>query len=53
MVKFAETAKRLFGNTFVCRNCKTKIRGIPTKIMKGEIPCKRCSKRRFRPVRKK
>ncbi len=53
MVKFPEAGKRLFGNVFVCRKCKTKMRCDPAKVRKGKISCKKCSSHALRPVRKK
>ena len=53
MVKFPEANKRLYGNVFVCRKCKTKIRADPPKVKKGKISCKKCTSTALRPVRKK
>jgi len=53
MAKFSEANKRLFGNMFVCRKCKTKMRCDPAKVRKGRISCRGCSSRALRPVRKK
>ena len=52
MVKFPEAQARLFGNVYVCRNCKTKIRSTPQKINLREVVCKNCGKRIFRAKRK-
>jgi len=53
MAKIPEAQNRLFKNVFVCRNCQTKARSDPQKILKGKVRCRKCKKRRFRPVRKK
>ena len=53
MVKFPEANKRLFGNVFVCRKCKTKMITDPAKVRKGRIMCKKCNSTALRPVRKK
>lgn len=53
MAKFPEAAKRIFGNVFVCRKCKTKMRADPAKIMKGKISCKKCNSPALRPIKKK
>ena len=53
MVKFPEATKRLFGNVFVCRKCKTKMRADPAKIMSGKISCRKCSSKALRPIKKK
>ena len=53
MVKFAEADARKFRNIFVCRRCKTKIRGPNVKVLKGKVKCRRCNGKVFRAVRKK
>lgn len=53
MAKFAEATKRLFGNVFVCRKCKTKMRADPAKVRKGKVSCRGCTSKALRPVRKK
>ena len=53
MAKFPEAANRLIKNIFVCKNCKTRIRGNPIKILAKKIKCRSCGKKAFRTVRKK
>lgn len=53
MVKFAEATARLFRGVFVCRKCKTKIRANVNKVIKGEVACKKCGRRSFRPIKAK
>jgi len=53
MAKIPEAQNRLFKNVFVCKKCQTKIRAEPQKILKGKVKCRKCKKRRFRPLRKK
>ncbi len=53
MVKFPEAGKRLFGNVFVCRRCKTKKRADPAKVRAGKVSCRNCKSKALRPVRKK
>lgn len=53
MAKIPEALKRMFKNVFVCRNCSTKIRSEPRKILEGKVKCRRCKGRVFRPIRKK
>lgn len=53
MAKIAEATNRLFKNVFVCKNCKTKLKSKPIKILKEEVRCKKCGKTSFRPLRKK
>jgi DNA replicative helicase MCM subunit Mcm2 (Cdc46/Mcm family) len=53
MAKIQEAQNRLFKNVFVCKNCQTKIRADPQKIIKGKVRCRKCKKRSFRPLRKK
>lgn len=51
--KLPATQARLFKNVFVCKNCKSKIRADPRKILEGKARCRKCLKKAFRPVRKK
>ncbi|MEK6830657.1 MAG: hypothetical protein AABX77_01365 [Nanoarchaeota archaeon] len=44
---------RMFKNIFVCKNCKSKIRANPRKILEKKIRCRKCLRKEFRPVRKK
>jgi len=53
MAKFPEAMARQFKNMFVCRRCKTKIRAPNTKVIAGEVKCRRCNSRALRPVRRK
>ena len=53
MAKIAEATNRLFKNVFVCKNCRTKIKSDPQKILKGLVKCRKCNKKAFRPLRKK
>ncbi len=52
MVKFPEAQARLFGNIYVCRNCKAKIRSNPQKINLGKQKCRSCGKKVFRAIKK-
>jgi len=53
MAKIAEAMNREFKNVFVCKNCGTKMRADPQKILKGEVKCRKCKKRAFRPLKRK
>ena len=53
MVKFPEANKRLFSRTFVCRNCKSKIKADNMLVMAKKVSCRKCGSRALRPVRKK
>lgn len=53
MAKIPEAQARLFKNVVVCKNCKTKRKAEPLKILGGRVKCRKCGKRAFRPVRKK
>ncbi|MEK6923363.1 MAG: 50S ribosomal protein L40e [Nanoarchaeota archaeon] len=48
MVKIPEAIARLFGRKWVCRRCKTVIKGDSQKIRAGEIHCRKCGQRHFR-----
>jgi hypothetical protein len=53
MVKIPEATNRIFKNIFVCKDCRTKARADPQKILKGKVKCRKCKKKAFRPLRKK
>jgi len=53
MARIAAAQTRLFKNIFVCKNCKSKIRSEPKKIISGKIRCRKCGSKDFRPKRKK
>lgn len=53
MAKLPAAQARLFKNMFVCKNCKSKRRAEPLKILNGKIRCRKCQGKAFRPVRKK
>jgi ribosomal protein L40E len=53
MAKIPEAQNRLFKNVFVCKKCQTKVRADIQKILKGKVRCRKCSKKSFRPLKKK
>jgi ribosomal protein L40E len=53
MVKFPEANARLFGNIYVCRKCKSKLRTSSAKVRAGKVRCRKCHSGYLRPVRKK
>jgi formylmethanofuran dehydrogenase subunit E len=53
MSKIPEANKRMFGNIFICKNCGSRVRSEPRKIIEGKVKCRKCQKRAFRVVRKK
>lgn len=53
MVKFPEADARKFKNKFVCRRCKTVIRVPSRKVAEGEVKCRKCQNKAFKPKRKK
>lgn len=53
MAKIQEAHNRMFKNVYVCKNCQTKRRADPQKILKGKVKCRKCGKKDFRPLKKK
>ncbi|MBS3086257.1 hypothetical protein J4422_00985 [Candidatus Pacearchaeota archaeon] len=53
MAKILEAQNRLFKNIFVCKNCQSKIRADPQKILKGKVKCRKCRGKAFRPLKRK
>jgi len=53
MAKILEAQNRLFKNIFVCKNCQSKIRADPQKILKGKVKCRKCRGSAFRPLKRK
>jgi ribosomal protein L40E len=53
MAKIPAAQARLFKNIFVCKECKTKIRTEPIRVISGKVRCRKCKSNRLRPIRKK
>ena len=53
MAKLAAAQGRLFKNIFVCKECKSKIRTDPLRVISGKTRCRKCKSNRLRPIRKK
>jgi ribosomal protein L40E len=53
MAKIPEAQNRLFKNIFVCKNCQSKQRSDPQKILKGKVKCRKCKGKAFRPIKRK
>ena len=49
---FPEVINRLFVGVFVCRKCKSKIRGDARKVRLGKVKCRKCGSKALRPKRK-
>lgn len=44
--------KRLFGNVFICMDCKAKMRANPRKVREGKVKCRKCGSKDLRPKSK-
>lgn len=53
MAKLAAAQARLFKNIFVCKDCKSKIRAEPIRVISGKVKCRKCGSKALRPKRKK
>ncbi len=53
MAKLPAAQARIFKNIFICKNCKSRIRAEPLKILNQKVRCRKCSQKDFRPIRKK
>jgi ribosomal protein L40E len=53
MAKLLPAQGRLFKNIFICKECKSKIRAEPIRIISGKVRCRKCKSNRLRPIRKK
>ena len=51
--KIPAAQQRMFKNVFVCKNCGSKIKADPRKIIEGKIKCRKCQKRAFRAIKRK
>jgi DNA replicative helicase MCM subunit Mcm2 (Cdc46/Mcm family) len=51
--KIPEAMNRLYKNVFVCKDCSSKVRVDPKKILTGKVRCRKCGKKHFRAVKKK
>ena len=52
MTKLMAAQARLFRNVFLCKNCGTKIRMDPKKVLRGKIKCRKCNRKAFRAMKK-
>ena len=53
MAKFPEADARMFHNMFICRLCKSKIKGSNLKVLAHKIKCRKCNCKSLRPKKKK
>ncbi|MCK9596883.1 hypothetical protein M0R19_06865 [Candidatus Pacearchaeota archaeon] len=53
MAKIIEATNRMFKNAFVCKNCHSRVRATPDKVLKGKVKCRKCKKTAFRPQKTK
>jgi len=53
MAKLPAAQARIFKNIFICKECKSKIRAEPIRIISGKVRCRKCKSNRLRPIRKK
>ena len=53
MAKIPEAQARLFKNVFICKNCQSKLKTEPLKVLERKAKCRKCAGRNFRPVKKK
>lgn len=53
MAKLPAAQARLFKNIFVCKECKSKIRTEPIRVISGKVRCRKCGSNALRPIRKK
>lgn len=52
MVRFPEATKRIFGNVFVCRKCKSRRKADNARVLKKEVVCRKCGSTALRPIKK-
>lgn len=53
MAKFEEAMTRNYSGKFVCRKCKSVVKGDAMKVIAGEIKCRRCKSTKLRTPRKR
>ena len=53
MVTFPEAAKRLYGNVYVCKACKSKRKAQNLHVQSGKVSCRKCGSHRLRTVSRK
>jgi len=53
MAKLLAAQARIFKNMFVCKQCKSKIRAEPIRVIGRKVRCRKCKSYRLRPMRKK
>ncbi len=53
MAKLPAAQARLFKNIFICKECKSRIRTQPLRVIAGTVRCRKCRSNALRPIRKK
>lgn len=53
MAKIQAAHNRMYKNVFICKNCKSKIRAEPKKILEGKVRCRKCGRKAFRTAKRK
>jgi len=53
MARMEEAQHRLFGNVFVCKKCKTKIRTDSNRVRNNMVKCRKCQGKALRAIRLK
>lgn len=51
--KIPVAQQRMFKNVFVCKDCSSKMRSDPRKIIERKVKCRKCGGNAFRPIKKK
>lgn len=50
--KFPEAEHRLYERTFICMKCGARMRADLVKVRAGVIKCRKCKKKKLRPIKK-
>lgn len=50
--KFPETEARIYSRMFICMKCGARLRSDLTKVRAGKVKCRKCSKKKLRPIKK-
>jgi len=40
--KIPEAMNRMYKNIFICKNCKSRVRADPRRIMSSKVRCRKC-----------
>ena len=50
--KFPEAEARIYERIFICMKCGARMRADLIKVREGKVKCRKCRKKKLRPIKK-